>query len=66
MFYSAMDTVGIVALLSVFPMYLCFLSGLIIYFSRKSSKITTPFGKNAVKILATVIFHFYAKILRVI
>ena len=65
-FYSGMGTVGKTALLFVFPMYLCLLSGLIIYFSQKSSKITTMFGKNVIKILATVIFHFYAKILRVI
>ena len=65
-FYDGMGTIGKTALQFVFPLYLCLLSGLIIFFSRKSSIITKMFGKNVVKILATIIFHFYAKILRTV
>ena len=65
-FYDGMGTIGKTALQIVFPVYLCVLSGLIIFFSRKSSTVTNTFGKNVVKILATVIFHLYAKILRTV
>ena len=65
-FYDGMGTIGKTALQIVFPVYLCVLSGLIIFFSRKSSTVTHIFGKNVVKILATVIFHLYAKILRTV
>ena len=65
-FYDGMGTIGKTALQIVFPVYLCVLSGLIIFFSRKSSTVTNIFGKNVVKILATVIFHLYAKILRMV
>ena len=65
-FYDGMGAIGKMALQFVFPLYLCFLSGLIIYISRKSSMVTSLFGKNVVKILATVIFHLYAKFLRTV
>ena len=65
-FYDGMGTINKTALQFVFPLYLCLLSGLIIYLSRKSSIVTNMFGKNVVKILATVIFHLYAKFLRTV
>ena len=65
-FYNGMGTVGRMGLQFIFPLYLFILSGLIIYFSRKSSTVTKLFGKNVVQILATVIFHLYAKILRIL
>ena len=65
-FYSGMTAIGKIALQFAFPLYLCVLSGLIIYLSHKSSAVTNLFGKNVVKILATIIFHFYAKILRTV
>ena len=65
-FYDGMATIGKSTLQFVFPLYLCVLCGLIIFFSRKSSVVTNMFGKNAVKILATIIFYFYAKFLTAI
>jgi hypothetical protein len=65
-FYDGMGTIGKTALQLVFPLYLCLLSWLIIFLSRRSSIVTKLFGKNVVKILATIIFHFYAKILRTV
>ena len=65
-FYNGMGAVENTALQFVFPLYLSCLAGLIIYFSRKSSLVTKLVGKNAVKILATLVLHFYAKLLRTI
>ena len=65
-FFNGMDAVGKAALQFVFPLYLFCLSALMIYLSRRSLLITRIFGKNVVKILATIIFHFYAKIIRTI
>ena len=65
-FFHGMDPVGKTALQFVFPLYLFCLSILMIFLSRRSSLITKIFGKNVVKILATIIFHFYAKIIRTI
>ena len=65
-FYDGMGAEGKTALQFLFPLYLFFLTVLIIYFSRRSSLVTRLVGKNAVQILATIIFHFYAKLLRTI
>ena len=64
--YNGMGAVGKTGLQFVFPLYLWCLAGLIIYFSRKSSMVTKLVGKNTVKVLATIILHSYAKILRTI
>ena len=65
-FYNGMGAVGKTALHFVFPFYLWFLAGLIIYFSKKSSSITKLLGKNTIKVLATLILYSYAKLLRTI
>ena len=65
-FHDRMGTIEKMALQFVFPLYLCALSGLIIFFSRKSSTITKIFGKNVVKILATITLYLYAKLLRTV
>ena len=65
-FYDGMGAIGKTILQFVFPLYLCLMSGLIIVFSRRSSMVTKMFGKNVVKILATMIFHLYAKVLRTV
>ena len=65
-FYDEMGAMGKTALQFVFPFYMWFLAGVIIYFSKNSSLITKVVGKNAVKIMATIIFLFYAKIIQII
>ena len=65
-FYNGMGAIGKTALQFVFPFYMWFLAGVIIYFSKNSSLITKLVGKNAVKILATIIFLFYAKIIQIV
>ena len=65
-FYNGMEAIGKTALQFVFPLYLFCLSVLMIYVSRRSSLVTKLFGKNVVQILATIIFQFYAKIIRTI
>ena len=65
-FYDGMGAVGKTALEFVFPLYLWCLSGLIIYCGRRSSLIMKIFGKNTVKVLATIILLSYAKLLRTV
>ena len=65
-FYNGMDAVWKTGLQFVFPLYLFFLTLLVIYFSRKSSLVTKLVGKNVVHIMATIVYHFYGKILRTV
>ena len=65
-FYNGMGAVAKTALEFVFPLYLWCLSGLIIYCGRRSSMIMKLFGKNTVKVLATLILLSYAKLLRTV
>ena len=50
----------------VFPVYLWLIAGLIIFFSHKSIAVSRIAGRNAVKVLATLFFLSYAKLLRAI
>ena len=65
-YYNSMGAIGKTALQFAFPLYLWVLAGLIIYFSKKSKLVAKMIGKNAVKLLATIILFSYAKILRTI
>ena len=64
--YKGMDSYSKAWLQYTSPMYLWLLTGLIIYFSKKSSKIMRLVGKNAVKILATIILLSYTKLIQAI
>ena len=65
-FVARMEAVEKTVLAFVFPLYLFTLTGIMIYFSNRSTLITKLVGNNAVKILATIVFHSYAKIVRAI
>ena len=65
-FYDGMDSFVKTILLFLFPLYLLFLAGVIIFLCRKSPLVSKIVGENAVKILATMILFSYAKILRVV
>ena len=65
-FYDGMTSFQKALLQFAFPLYLWFISGAIIFLCRKSVTMSKWFGKNSVKILATVILHSYAKLLRAV
>ena len=65
-FYDGMTSFQKTLLQFAFPLYLWFISGAIIFLCRKSVTMSKWFGKNSVKILATVILHSYAKLLRAV
>ena len=65
-FYNGMSALQKTWFQFVFPFYLWFLAALIIFLSRRSSFIVRLFGKNTVKLLATLILHSYSKLLRTI
>ena len=65
-FYNGMDAYAKAWLQFAFPFYILFLSGAIVYLCSKSSFIAKIAGKNAVKVLATLILLAYAKILRAV
>ena len=65
-FYDGMDSFVKTILHFLFPFYLLFLAGVIIFLCRKSPLVSKIVGENAVKILATIILFSYAKILRVV
>ena len=65
-FFNGMTAMHEAWLQFVFPLYLWLLAGLIIFFSRRSSLVARIFGKNAVKLLATIVLHSYGKLLRAI
>ena len=62
-FYNGMSALQKTWLQFVFPFYLWFLAGLIIFLSRRSSLVVRLFGKNSVKLLATLILLSYSKLL---
>ena len=64
--YKGMDSYSKAWLQYTLPMYLWLLTALIIYFSKKSSKVMRLVGKNAVKILATIILLSYTKLIQAI
>ena len=65
-FYDGMTTYQKALLQFAFQIYLWFISGAVIFLCRKSVRMSKWFGKNSVKILATVILHSYAKLLHAV
>ena len=65
-FYNGMDAYAKAWLQFVFLVYLWLIAGLIIFFSHKSIAVSRIVGRNAVKVLATLFFLSYAKLLRAI
>jgi predicted outer membrane repeat protein len=63
-FYDGMTTYVYAWLQFLFPFYVWFLIGLIIFACRYSSKIAGRLGKNPVAILATLFLLSYSKILQ--
>ena len=62
--YDGLTAYGYAWLQFLFPFYLWFLIGLIIYFSKRSARIAKLFGSNPVAVLATVILMSYTKLLQ--
>ena len=58
-----MGAIDKTALQFAFPVYLWLLAAIIVYFSKKSQIITRLVGKNAVKLLATIILYSYSKLI---
>ena len=65
-FYNGMDSFANVFLRFVFPTYLFVLAFLIIFLCRKYQRVANFMGNNSVKVLATLLFLSYAKLLRII
>ena len=65
-FYNGMDSFAKVFLQFVFPTYLFVLAFLIIFLCHKYQRLTNIMGNNSVKVLATLFFLSYAKLLRII
>ena len=64
--YDGMDTYAFMWLQFVFPFYVWFLIGFIIFLSRHSVTVTRALGRNPVSVLATLLLVSYSKILRII
>ena len=65
-FYKGMDSFAKVFLQFVFPTYLFVLAFIIIFLCRKYKRVASLMGNNSVKVLATLFFLCYAKLLRII
>ena len=65
-FYDGMDAYVKTWLQFIFPLYIWIISGGIIYFSRKSRRISKLAGKNAVKVLATLFLLSFGKLIRTV
>ena len=65
-FYNKMKAVGKTGLQFIFPLYLWFLAGLIIYCGRKHQTVVKMIGKNTTKVLATIILLSYAQLIQTI
>ncbi len=63
-FYNGMNSYEKVWLQYLFPLYIWFLAGAIIYVSKKNAKIAALFRTNCVKVLSTLILLSYAKLTR--
>lgn len=63
-FYDGLNTYTNTWLQFVFPVYIWLITGAIIYISRKSSIAARLFGRNAVKVLATLLLLSCAKLQR--
>ena len=65
-FYDGMDAYIKTWLQFLFPLYIWLISGAIVYFSWKSTKIARLTGRNAVKVLATLFLLSFGKLIRTI
>ena len=65
-FYHGMDIYTYSWLQFVFPFYLWFLIGAIIFICRYSQRLSNSLGRNPVAALATVLFLSYGKVLNTI
>ena len=65
-FYNGMDIYTYSWLQFVFPFYIWFLIGAIIFVSRYSKRVSKSIGQNPVAALATLLFVSYGKILNAI
>ena len=62
-FYDGMDAYVKTWLQFIFPLYLWIISGGIVYFSRKSRRVSRLAGNNSVKVLATLILLSFGKLI---
>ena len=62
-FYEGMDTYAKVWIGFIFPVYLFLITAVIIFLCRKSQKISSLFGGNIIKVLATLFQLSYTKLL---
>ena len=65
-FYDGMDAYTKTWLQFILPLYLWFLAGGIIYFSRKSRRVSKLAGTNSVKVLATLFLLSFGKLFRTV
>ena len=65
-FYDGMDAYTKTWLQFIFPLYLWFLAGGIIYFSRNSRRVSKLAGTNSVKVLATLFLLSFGKLSRTV
>ncbi len=63
-FYDGLDDYSYSWLQFVFPLYLWFLIGIIIFINKRSARIGKLFGSNPIAVLATVILMSYTKLLQ--
>ena len=65
-FYDGMSAYVKTWLQFIFPLYIWIISGGIVYFSRKSRRISKLAGKNSVKVLATLFLLSFGKLIRTV
>ena len=63
-FYNGLDSYMQTWLQFIFPLYLWFLIGAIIFISRRSITVSKLIGRNPIAVLATLILMSYMKILK--
>ena len=63
-FYDGMDSYSKAWLQYLFPLYIWFIAGTIIYLSKRNIRIAALFRSNCVKVLSTLILLSYAKLTR--
>ena len=65
-FYDGMDAYAFIWLQFIFPFYVLFLIGIIIFLSHYSKAVSRSLGSNPVSVLATLLLLSYSKILRTV
>ena len=63
-FYNGMDAYAKACLQFVFPIYMLVIAGAIIFLSRRYTTVARLMGRNAVKVLATLMLLSYASLLQ--